>query len=609
MCGINGFNWNDVRSIKTMNDSIKHRGPDDTGVYTDEFISLGHVRLSIIDLSERGHQPMIDVSNNYYLVYNGEIYNFQEIREELEKKGIQFKSKTDTEVLLHSYIVWGPECLHKFNGMFAFAIYDKNKGNLFLARDRIGVKPLYYYFKEGKFIFSSEISGILSHTVETQPNTKAIRDFLLYNITSHMDETFFTGINRVPKGHYLTFNLKNRNYKQTCWWKFSFGNETTESYSHCVNTLKFLLEDSVRLRLISDVPVGTCLSGGIDSSAIACIIKDAGISDIATFSATYPNFKLDETKYIDIVSKAASMTNYKIQPTAISLEKDLFSFIHAISEPVSSPSPYAQYCVHRLAKINGVTVLLDGQGADELFGGYHYFFGFYLKNLLKKGKIRKFFSELFGLIKGGYFLFGILSLIFLLIPISVRERYFINRSLASPELIDNNSVESSFFQQYYRCGSLHEALEFHMNYKLEHLLNWEDTNSMAHSREARVPFLDYRIMEFVMHLPEDFIIKKGMTKSILRDAVKNIIPPEIFQRRDKIGFATPEAEWLRDETFRHLLISWFVEKKPLCSDYIDLNKMKKYIQEHISGKGNHGKELFKIIFLETWFKIFFPLRN
>lgn len=609
MCGINGFNWNNECSIKTMNDTIRHRGPDDTGHFVDDCVSLGHVRLSIIDLSDRGHQPMVDVSTNYYLVYNGEIYNFQEIRVELEKKGIQFKSNTDTEVLLYSYIVWGPECLHKFNGMFAFAIYDKKKGDIFLARDRIGVKPLYYYYKEGKFIFSSEISGILSHNIETKPNIKAIRDFLLYNITSHMTETFFTDINRVPKGHYLMFNVIKKDYKPICWWKFSFGIETTESYSQCVNRLKILLKDSVKLRLISDVPVGTCLSGGIDSSSLACIIKDANVSDITTFSAVYPNFKLDETKYIDIVSKAASMTNYKIQPTASSLEKDLFSFIRAISEPVASPSPYAQYCVHKLAKTKGVTVLLDGQGADELFGGYHYFFGFYLKNFLKKGKMCKFLSELFGLTDGGHFKFGILSLVFLLFPISMQERYFNKRSLASPELIDNNSAETTFFQNYYQCGSLHEALEFHMKYKLEHLLNWEDSNSMAHSREARVPFLDYRIMEFVMHLPEDFIIKKGITKSILRDAVRDIIPPEIFQRRDKIGFATPESEWLRDETFHHLLISWFVEKKPLCSDYIDLNKMKKYIQEHISGKGDHGRELFKIIFLETWCKIFFPLKS
>jgi asparagine synthase (glutamine-hydrolysing) len=606
MCGINGFNWNDPRLIQTMNEAIKHRGPDDTGLYNDENISLGHVRLSIIDLSSRGHQPMVDVSDNYYLVYNGEIYNFQEIREELVKKGIQFKSKTDTEVLLYSYIIWGPECLQKFNGMFAFAIYDKNKGMLFLARDRVGIKPLYYYHKGGKFIFSSEIRGILSHDIEKKPNAKIIRDFLLFNISSHTNETFFCDINRLPKGHYITFNLKDNEIKQTCWWKFSFITETTDSYTQCVNTLKFLLKDSVRLRLISDVPVGTCLSGGIDSSSIACIIKDAGISDIVTFSATYPNFKLDETKYIDIVSKAASMKNYKIQPSAISLENDLFSLARSTSEPIGGPSGYAQYCVQKLAAANGVIVLLDGQGADELFGGYHYFFGFYLKNLLVRGKVYKFLRELFGLIKGGHFKIGVLSLMFLLVPISVREQFFIKKSLASAQLINDNSAETSFFQQYYQCSSLHEALEFHMNYKLEHLLNSEDSNSMAHSREARVPFLDYRIMEFVMHLPDHFIIREGMTKTILRDAVKDILPPEILQRRDKIGFATPESEWLRHAKFRHLLNIWFVENEPLCNDYIDLNKMKKYIQDHLSGKKDHGRELFQIIFLETWCKLYFP---
>jgi asparagine synthase (glutamine-hydrolysing) len=302
------------------------------------------------------------------------------------------------------------------------------------------------------------------------------------------------------------------------------------------------------------------------------------------------------------------MINYKIQPSAFSLKTDLFHLASSTSE-ISSPSGYAQYCVQKLAKEKGVTVSLDGQGADELFGGYHYFFGFYLKGLLVKGKFHKFLSEFFGLIKGGHFTFGILSLIFLLFPLSLREQFFINKSLASSYLIKNKSAETSFFQQYYRCRSLHEALEFHMNYKLEHLLISEDANSMAHSRESRLPFLDYRIMEFVMSLPEDFIIQNGMTKAILREAVQDVLPAEILQRRDKIGFAAPESEWLRDETFRQLLTNWFIETKPLCSDYIDLKKAEKYIRDHISGKRDYGRELWKIIFLETWFKIFFPLKS
>jgi asparagine synthase (glutamine-hydrolysing) len=606
MCGINGFNWNDPCQIQTMNDAIKHRGPDDNGTYTDEHVSLGHVRLSIIDLSAHGHQPMIDENADYYLVYNGEIYNFLEIQKELVQKGIRFKSRCDTEVLLYSFIVWGPECLEKFNGMFAFAIYDKKKGILFLARDRVGVKPLYYYHNDGKFIFSSEIRGILCHDIEKRPNPKIIRDFLLYNISAHTNETFFCNIYRLPKGHYAIFNVKTNEMNQTCWWKFSFAAETPDSYSHCVNELKNLLTDSVRLRLISDVPVGTCLSGGIDSSSIACIIKDAGITDIITFSATYPDFKLDETKYIDIVSKAASMKNCKVQPSAISLEEDLFSLARSTSEPIGGPSGYAQYCVQRLAAANKVTVLLDGQGADELFAGYHYFFGFYLKGLLLRGRFLQFFRELSGLINGGHFRLGVLSFIFLLIPISVRERFFMKKSLASARLINDFSAETSFFRQYYQCSSLHEALEFHMNYKLEHLLMSEDANSMAHSREARVPFLDYRIMEFVMHLPENFIIRKGMTKSILRDAVRDILPAEILQRRDKIGFATPDSEWLRNDKFRILLNSWFIENEPLCNKCIDLTKTRKYIREHITRKKDHGRELFQIIFLECWYKLFFP---
>lgn len=609
MCGINGFNWNDEILIKAMNETIKHRGPDDRGLFVDDCVSLGHVRLSIIDLSDRGHQPMVDASNNYYIIYNGEIYNFQEIRAELEKKGIKFLSNTDTEVLLYSYIVWGTDCLQKFNGMFTCAIYDKCKETIFLARDRIGVKPLYYYLNDGKFIFSSEIAGILVHDIEKKPNSKAIRDYLLYNISSHTDETFFEGIKRLPKGHYLIFDLKNRDCKQFCWWKFSFGTATPDSYVQCVYKLKNLLKDSVKLRLISDVPVGTCLSGGIDSSAIACIIKEAGISDITTFSATYPDFILDETKYIDIVSKNTSMRNYKIQPSADSLEKNLFSFVRTIGEPVASPSPYAQYCVQELAQTNGVTVLLDGQGSDELFAGYHYFFGFYLKGLLTTGKIDIFLKEMAGLIKGKHFGLGLSSLIFLLIPITMRQEYFEKKTLASPDLINDNNAKSSFFQQYYTCKTLHEAIEFHMNYKLEHLLNWEDSNSMAHSREARLPFLDYRIMEFVMDLPEEYIIRAGMTKAIVRDALKGVVPPEILQRRDKIGFATPESAWLRNEKIKNILLNWFIETSPRCLEYIDLPKASSQIECHLDGKTVNERELWKLIFLEAWFKVFFTYQR
>ena len=605
MCAISGFNWTDENLIRNMNRVLKHRGPDDDGIYFDEVVSLGHVRLSIIDLSEKGHQPMSDTNKNFYIAYNGEVYNFEEIRAELERLGYNFKSKTDTEVVLYSFIEWGEKCLEKFNGMFAFVIYDKEERKLFIARDRIGIKPLYYFYDGKRFIFASEIPAILIHKIDTTPNKGLIRDFLLYNITDHTDKTFFTGIYRIPKGNYVIFDLVSNKLQMKEWWHIEFESNYSEGYSKASTTIRQLLNDSVNKRLISDVPVGTCLSGGIDSTSIACLINEVKRTEIKTFSAVFPGFSKDESKYIDMVENKTEMKNFKVNPTSSTLKRDLVSFIMTMGEPVPFPSPYAQYCVQRLAKEKGVTVLLDGQGSDELFAGYHYFFGFYFRGLLRKLKIGTVLKEMVHLLKGRNSKIGFLSLLFLFTPLSLRNYYFIRKSNISRELQKDENVTTTFFKDYYTCKSLSKALEFHMNYKLEHLLKWEDRNSMGHSREARVPFLDHRIMEFVSRLPEDFIIRKGKTKAILRDVMKGIVPEDILDRRDKIGFATPEDEWLRSEEFKELLDDWFLQSTPKCDPYIDLYKTRKYIKKHIDNQKKYGRVLWRTIFLEAWLRNFF----
>ena len=398
MCGICGFNWKNEELLTNMMSKLVHRGPDDSGFYTDDDISLGHQRLSIIDLTERGKQPMFDESKRYAITYNGEVYNYIELREELIKKGYSFKSDTDTEVVLKMYIEYGLKVLDYLNGMFAFAIYDKKEKELFLARDRFGIKPLYYYVADNSFIFSSEIPPILLHKIKVEPNDKLICDFLLYNITDHTDETFFNPILKFPKGHYATYNLKNNEFILTKWWENRYCTEDIE-YPIAVKKLHNLLSDAVNIRLRSDVPVGTCLSGGIDSSSIACLIDSSKKSEIKTFSAIFPGFRLDESRYIDIVCGKKGMENHKTEPTAEKLRKEISDFIRAQGEPVPGTSPYSQYCVMRLAKENDTTVLLDGQGSDELLAGYHYFYGFYFKGLLKNLHLRKFFSEFYNLIK------------------------------------------------------------------------------------------------------------------------------------------------------------------------------------------------------------------
>jgi len=606
MCGINGFNWNDEYIIEKMNSSLRHRGPDDEGIYVDEEVSLGHLRLSIIDLSKNGHQPMSDRQDKFFIIYNGEIYNFQALREELELLGYSFKSNTDTEVILYSYMQWKEQCLEKFNGMFAFAVYDSESKRLFLARDRMGIKPLYYYFDEKNdvFLFSSEIPPLLEHKIDIEPNKKLIKDFLLYNVSDHTDETFFEGIMKIPKGCYATFDLMRCELEIKEWYNIKYKERFAGTYEEAISTFRDLMEDSVDIRLISDVPVGTCLSGGIDSSSIACLINRK--MKIKTFSAVYNGYERDESRYISIVAEKTGMANYRIHPTAEKLSEDLFKIIKLIGEPFPSASIYAQNCVQKLARGNDVTVVLDGQGADELLAGYHYFLGFYLVDLLKTLRLKRFASECYNLIKGKEYMIGVQSSLYLLLPIFIREQIFLRESLLSREMMNGSVATTEYFKNFSDCRSLGQSLEFHLKYRLEQLLKWEDRNSMGNQTESRVPFLDYRIIEFISGLPDDFIIREGRTKALLRDAMIDIVPSEILERRDKIGYETPDAYWLKTEDFEKLLSDWFLRGEPLCKEYIDVKKLRLQIKEHLHKNKNHARNLWKAVFLEAWLKTFFP---
>lgn len=604
MCGIFGFNWKDENLLQQMDKRISHRGPDDSGSYVEDRISLGHRRLAIIDLSEKGHQPMIDGSGNFVLVFNGEIYNYKELRVELADKGYSFISDTDTEVILYGYREWGRDCVERFTGMFAFVILDKHKGELFIARDHMGIKPLYYFHDDERFVFSSTIPPLLEHNIQTGPNDKVIRDFLLYNITDHLDETFFDMIMCFPKGHRAFYYVGSNTLNLEKWWPSERRSEFDGKYQDAVKTCRSLLENSVNARLMSDVAVGTCLSGGIDSSTIACLIKDSRKAEIITFSAVYPGFERDESEFVDIITRETGMKNHRITPSVHDIRNDLALFIRSIGEPVPTPSPFSQFFVFKLAREHGVTVLLDGQGADELLAGYHYFFGFFLKGLLRKFQFSRFLKEMLALMRGGNWKYGFKSLLFLLAPGSMKSMYFRKRSNISQSLYRRHDLETSFFRDHYRPSDLHEALDFHLSSKLEQLLKWEDRNSMIHSCEARVPFLDKKVMDFISKLPEHYIISSGRTKSILRDSMAGIVPKEILDRRDKIGFDTPEDEWLRTEPMREILEDWFMFHDPLCVDHIDIDKTRKLISRHLSGKKNYGSTLWKSIFLETWFREF-----
>ncbi len=404
MCGIVGIFKNteteqtNIDLITRMNQVQKHRGPDDEGVFVDKHCVLGHRRLAIIDLSRDGHQPFFSEDKRFVLVYNGEIYNYIELRDELRQHGWQFRTKTDTEVLLNAYQHYGQACLSKFNGMFAFAIYDSQSHQLFLGRDRVGIKPLYYTIIDNTFYFASEIKAlrIIPGFVPSE-NYQAIFDYLVFNRTDIYDETFFKEIKRIPKGHWATFDKSGLRITQ--WWNpehYTQDNNPEQDIEQISKRIEEILISSVQLRMRSDVPVGSYLSGGLDSSILLGILfthyHEVG-NNYWTFTASFPGHAIDETHYIDILNCRYPFKNQRTFPSAEGAYENLKDLVYTDDEPTINPTFYTQYEVMRLAKAHGVTVLLDGQGGDENFAGYQYFHGFYLNGLLNKKKWGKFSYE------------------------------------------------------------------------------------------------------------------------------------------------------------------------------------------------------------------------
>jgi len=605
ICGIINFDNKPVeeKSIKTMMQVMKHRGPDDDGVFIDGNIGFGFVRLSILDLSPLGHQPMFDGTNRYMIIHNGEVYNFIEIREELKKKGYKFRSNTDTEVILYSYIEWGEDCLNKFNGMWAFVIFDTVSKKVFGSRDRYGVKPFYYFQTDNLFAFASEIPPLLTLlSGKPNPNNQSIFDYLVFNRTDHTNNTFFAEIKKLQHGNQII--IKNNNIKIKEWYNLrqkvsnSVGFSSAEDY-------RSLLSDSIKLRLRSDVPVGVCLSGGLDSSSIvSLLLKDFEKKDLNTFSAVYNDGQTGNELEFITEYKPLLKNMFFTKPDAITLIDDLVSFVKAHGEPIPTTGPYAHFKVMELAK-NNVVVTLDGQGADEELAGYHYFFGFYFKDLLRRFQLYKLLKEIFNYILIHRSLYGIKSFFYFLLPGKIRNRARINeKGYLLDEFAKKYEGKNIIAESLYGSKSLYDSLLDHFEYKLEHLLKWEDRNSMYFSLESRVPFLDYRLVEKTLALSSDFKIKNGRTKHILRESLKGILPEKIRLRNDKIGFETPQDEWFREaiwqSTIKELLESESFKNRKI----VNIEKVKKLYEKHLSNEVNASNELWKCIHLELWFRQF-----
>jgi len=553
-----GITKPDVELIGRMNDLQKHRGPDDEGMYVDDYCVLGHRRLAIIDLSKDGHQPFESDDHRFQLVYNGEIYNYLELRNELRQLGWQFRTKTDTEVLLKAYQQYGKACLSKFNGMFAFAIYDTEQKSLFLARDRLGIKPLYYAVIDSKLFFASEIKALVCiPSLKPSVNHQSLFDYIVFNRTDIYDETFLNEIERIPKGHYA--NLDFNGLRLTRWWNPEdyLNRSPLKDLEEITGKTEEILVSSVKLRMRSDVPVGSCLSGGMDSSILIGILfthYDVA-EDYPTFTASFPGHSVDETRYINELNKTYPFRNIRTFPSAKIAHEKLEDFVYANDEPTTNSSFYSQYEVMRLAKEYGVTVLLDGQGGDENFAGYQYFHGFNLYGLLKEKKAFRFGAELLKSLLRRQDKSAYQTLLFQILPCSIREQLLLRTvPYLHPDFFYEYVNHSRIYNEFFDVNGLNQSLVRHFQYKLEHLLRMEDRNSMAFSLEARVPYLDYRLIEYLLGVSQDLKIRGGETKYLQKKALGNYTITEILNRRDKIGFGTPGDEWMLSEMWGKLTL-------------------------------------------------------
>jgi asparagine synthase (glutamine-hydrolysing) len=583
MCGIAGV-WflnnslvEDSSVIKRMTDSISHRGPDGEGHWysPDGALHLGHRRLAIIDLTNGGKQPM-QFGDKFVIVFNGEIYNYIELKQELLRKGHNFTSESDTEVVLAAYLEWGTNCLSHFDGMFAFALYDLGQNKLFCARDRFGEKPFYYSFFNGNFYFASEMKALWAAGVPRNPNYSLFYNYFVHDLVENPFEqtnTFFSDIFKLKAAHYFIYGGEE-NVSQKKYWELNINASEDLTLPEASERFMELLDSSVKRRLRSDVPVGTSLSGGLDSSTIVALISKT-LKNNHTFSARFKDFKKDEGTYIDMVRKEFSTIHHDIFVNVDDFILELDKLIYHQEEPFQTGSIFAQYCVYRESRKHSIPVMLDGQGADELLCGYDKDFKFYFRELIQQGKKTEDFLQQ---INANHSID--------LVPTfkeGLRHRFpDLYQSLSRYKKMFSNSLPMGVSKEFhisfssksfpfYDGDDLKTTLKYELvNQGLEKLLRFADRNSMAHSVEVRLPFLNHELVEFVMSLKSNLFLHNGWSKAILRKGVKEILPPEIVYRKDKIGFEAPHGEWIKNNQLTEMkndFRSKLVSDKIITSDY------------------------------------------
>jgi asparagine synthase (glutamine-hydrolysing) len=601
MCGIAGqycFEGQapDRELLARMSDQLRHRGPDGVGTEIRGSMGMVHRRLAIIDLSDDGLQPMTNEDKTLWLVYNGEIYNYVELREELIGKGHRFHSQSDTEVILHAYEEWGTGCLQRFNGMWAFALWDERTQQLFCARDRFGIKPFYYTEIGGSFLFASEIKALLSHPdAGMTPDDEILGTYLAWGVQDQSARTMFNGILQLKPAHALIVTKEGAHMPYQ-YWDVTINNALRSDARDEEETGRFLdlLKDATRIHLRSDVAVGTCLSGGIDSSTLAVLINNlirdeapASVSERQkTFSVVFTDQRFDESRYIDEIVNATGVDSHRTEPAPEQLWDDIDRLIWVQDEPFGSLSIYAQYCVMRLAQKN-VKVVLDGQGADELLAGYLAYQASYIRGLLHSFHAALALREITGSLRTHRNFFS-----------SAFGQLLVRRTRRNLLTVTVSPVD-----RY--TGSLAEVLRRELcSTNLPALLHYEDRNSMAFSLESRVPYLDVRLVEYIASLPLDQKIRNGVTKIALRNAVKGIIPESIRCRMDKMGFVTPEEIWMK-KTLRPFLLAVFSADSFQKRPYWNADAVMKDYRAFLDGKSAYSPEVWRIVCTELWLRKFF----
>lgn len=618
MCGICGFNWSNGSLVKDMTNIMIHRGPDQQGCFVDDEISLGHSRLSIIDLSEKGKQPMENEDGSIRIVYNGEIYNFKELREILEKEGHKFFSDTDTEVIIHAYEQWGEECVERLRGMFAFAIWDAQNKQFFLARDRVGIKPLYYYLDSGKFMFASEIKAILLNpAVKREVNYRALYYFMGYEYVP-TPLTLFDGIIKLPPAHTLLF--KDSKIKLTRYWDLYFSKDNGNE-AHLLDQIYNKLQESVRLRLISDVPLGAFLSGGIDSSAIVGMMSQMLDGPVKTFTIGYEDESYSELEYARQVADYFG-TDHKeiiVDPGSVEyFEKSIWY----LDEPMTDLSLIPAYLFCREAK-KYVTVCLSGEGGDEVFLGYDRFVAskmdqYYriIPEMLRKNII----SRIVGMLPPQPQKKGAINVVKRFIEGSdlplegwhMRWQYFSNENeekmLYKGPLgyVSENINPFEHINSYYLSCNLKDrvAREQYMemrSFLVDNVLVKVDRMSMANALEVRVPYLDYKFLEFCATIPGNLKLKGLTTKYIFKKSMLKLLPKNIVYRK-KQGFSFPIKNWLRNELKEYMMDLLY--NSEIIKENFDSYQLNKMVEQHLKGTQNHSHRLWALMNLELWHRKF-----